>query len=1224
MIHTAKAPSARSKSAMFTRLRMRFGIPAALVAVLALALPALAPADPLGSVTLFKSGLRTSPLIVMDTVGPDGNVWFVDSKIFGEVPAIGRITPSGTITEYVSGAKAAPKLSGLNPGSDPIAIAAGPGGEKYLWFTDKGATPAIGRIDSASPETAVEEFSTVLNPGSKPQGIVAAPDGNLWFTDTGTTPAIGKVNPSTGAIEEFSAGLNPGSKPRGITVGPDGNLWFTDVGTTQAIGKFNLTTHVTEAEFPTGASSQPGGATSEFGPWGIAPGPDGNVWFTENGSTKAIGRITPSGTITNFSAGLIASSHPGGLTAAPDGNLWFTDESAVKEKQELVIEDAGTLGGTYKLGFEGKETGATGSGNLLSKGTGKGDVKRFPPTGNATCKRTAESNELKECNNEPAVKAEVGMRITGTGIPVETTITNISGKTITISNPATTGAETNSTNINAGWIINVTTETGAFEAGQTISGTGIATSAILKVGASTITPATPPTAVGTAVSLTGKATTVVTGVTTTTGAFSVGEEISGTGIPAGTTISAINANTKSLTLSKEPTSAGTGVELSADLRFDAPAIVIQEALEKLPGIGAGNVEVGGSGATSPIKRTFTFTEALGGTDVEQLSCNGTGLTGTGPTCAVTTTVASVPAAIGRITPSGPITRYPVNGLPGVTGITSGPGGNLWFPTGVRGFQKIGKFGIEYNTELKVKTTGTGTGTVTSSPAGINCSSECSAEFEAGKKVKLEATADPGSVFIEWSGACSGAGACEVTMNEDREVTAEFDEAYALTVTKTGAGTGTVESSPAGINCGSECSAEYEEGTEVTLTQSAGSESEFREWGGACSGTGACEVTMSEAKSVTARFSNERPVLTVTKSGPANSAGTVKSKPKGVNCAAACSSAKARFYKGTPVTLEAKPATGSTFVEWTGACSGAGTCTVTMSAAKSVNAVFGGASKEIVNAKALTFTKAPGTGQGTVKATGLACEAACTEAVVNYTGGVGGPKPKPAAKALLTAVAVPGSEFSGWSGSGCSGTGTCEVEMSEAHSVSAQFTAKPSELLTVTKSGTTNSAGTVKSKPKGVNCAAACSSAKAQFSQGTLVTLEAKPALGSTFVEWTGACSGAGTCTVTMSAAKSVNAVFGGASKEIVNAKALTFKKAGTGYGTVKATGLACEAACTEAVVNYTGGVGGPKPKPAAKAILTPTAQVGSEFVEWGGACSGSGACEVEMSSAKEVTARFEE
>jgi hypothetical protein len=78
----------------------------------------------------------------------------------------------------------------------------------------------------------------------------------------------------------------------------------------------------------------------------------------------------------------------------------------------------------------------------------------------------------------------------------------------------------------------------------------------------------------------------------------------------------------------------------------------------------------------------------------------------------------------------------------------------------------------------------------------------------------------------------------------------------LTIVKTGTGTGKVEStSPASpkIVCGTECEKEFEEGKVVTLKQEASSGSVFVEWGGACSGTGTCEVTMSAAKEVTAAF-----------------------------------------------------------------------------------------------------------------------------------------------------------------------------------------------------------------------------------------------------------------------------------------------------------------------------------------------------------------------------------
>jgi CSLREA domain-containing protein len=68
-----------------------------------------------------------------------------------------------------------------------------------------------------------------------------------------------------------------------------------------------------------------------------------------------------------------------------------------------------------------------------------------------------------------------------------------------------------------------------------------------------------------------------------------------------------------------------------------------------------------------------------------------------------------------------------------------------------------------------------------------------------------------------------------------------------------AGPGTVTSSPAGISCPGTCSAAYASGTTVTLTAAPASGATFGGWGGDCSGTGSCVVTMSAARSVTATF-----------------------------------------------------------------------------------------------------------------------------------------------------------------------------------------------------------------------------------------------------------------------------------------------------------------------------------------------------------------------------------
>jgi len=65
----------------------------------------------------------------------------------------------------------------------------------------------------------------------------------------------------------------------------------------------------------------------------------------------------------------------------------------------------------------------------------------------------------------------------------------------------------------------------------------------------------------------------------------------------------------------------------------------------------------------------------------------------------------------------------------------------------------------------------------------------------------------------------------------------------------------VTSSPAGINCGATCSANYSSGTQVTLTETPSGGSTFTGWSGACSGTGSCVVTMNSAQSVSAAFTS---------------------------------------------------------------------------------------------------------------------------------------------------------------------------------------------------------------------------------------------------------------------------------------------------------------------------------------------------------------------------------
>ena len=149
--------------------------------------------------------------------------------------------------------------------------------------------------------------------GREPDSITAGPDGNLWFTEIGTATGS-DASPRRASSPSSAPASSADAAPIGITAGPDGNLWFTEYSGNR-IGRITPLGVVTEFS---------AGLTASAAPIGITAGPDGNLWFTEQSGNR-IGRITPLGVITEFSAGISAVATPIGITAGPDGNLWFTE-----------------------------------------------------------------------------------------------------------------------------------------------------------------------------------------------------------------------------------------------------------------------------------------------------------------------------------------------------------------------------------------------------------------------------------------------------------------------------------------------------------------------------------------------------------------------------------------------------------------------------------------------------------------------------------------------------------------------------------------------------------------------------------------------------------------------------------------------------------------------------------------------------------------------------------
>ena len=195
------------------------------------ATPAIGRITPSGEIAEFP-GLHPHdfPIVYGPTPGPEGNLWFADNERTAK--AVKRITPTGTVERFTAG---------LSPRTEYVGpFAAGADGN--TWFrvekrarSDVGAS-AIGRI---TPTGQITEFHRCLRPMPEfagPNFLTLGPDGNVWFTtwpsgDTAhptraSTPSIGRIAPD-GEITEFRLGLHPSSQPEQL-VAAGGRLWFID------------------------------------------------------------------------------------------------------------------------------------------------------------------------------------------------------------------------------------------------------------------------------------------------------------------------------------------------------------------------------------------------------------------------------------------------------------------------------------------------------------------------------------------------------------------------------------------------------------------------------------------------------------------------------------------------------------------------------------------------------------------------------------------------------------------------------------------------------------------------------------------------------------------------------------------------------------------------------------------------------------------------------------
>ena len=281
-----------------------------------------------------------------------------EPAVLGQLLASPRTTSSSSRTPGMIAEYPVPKAS-----SAPDAITRGPDGN--VWFTED-AGDQVGRI---TPAGVISEYH-VPPPQDTLQslaGIVTGPDGNIWLTQASATCQILKGHRiclrdsevyamTTGGTIVRKSGVLPFLELENITNGPGKDLWIAErLGHVSKITLSGRVTTFKTPPWPHGIAAHdgdlwittadctysilkvtPNGTVTQFSsggsdPWGITVGPDGNMWFTEGDfcgpGPSAIGRITPDGVVTLFSTPT-ANSAPTSIVKGPDGDLWFTEYAA--------------------------------------------------------------------------------------------------------------------------------------------------------------------------------------------------------------------------------------------------------------------------------------------------------------------------------------------------------------------------------------------------------------------------------------------------------------------------------------------------------------------------------------------------------------------------------------------------------------------------------------------------------------------------------------------------------------------------------------------------------------------------------------------------------------------------------------------------------------------------------------------------------------------------------
>lgn len=232
---------------------------------------------------------------------------------------------------------------------------------------------------SVNSVSTVSASTRVSNENAMPTASRKASSGRMLPLLTGLLLIVGAVSgrasavASVGTVTQFCAGITPMGDPQDIAPGPEGDMWFTEYY--HRIGRITPEGIVTE--FSEGLSS------ANY-PSQITTGADGNLWFTDEAGI--IGRSTQQGVISLFSEGLTPHSEPIGIIAGPEGDIWFaeydgnqigriTPQGAVTEFSTGITPESGL--GAIVAGAEGNIWFTENISNQIGRITPQGVVTEF-------------------------------------------------------------------------------------------------------------------------------------------------------------------------------------------------------------------------------------------------------------------------------------------------------------------------------------------------------------------------------------------------------------------------------------------------------------------------------------------------------------------------------------------------------------------------------------------------------------------------------------------------------------------------------------------------------------------------------------------------------------------------------------------------------------------------------------------------------------------------------